>query len=253
MLATAAARVPTLTLRAAVQMFVAATEMFAGHLGVGLALGRIERRINAGVLVGAALLLDVVLWLLVLIGWESVAIPADFLRTRQLAFAFPFSHGLIAALAWSCAAGVAAWLALPRLQAARGRAATAIAAAVLSHWLLDALVHRPELPLAGAASPLVGFGLWHDLWLALLLEAAIVVAGLWLFIRGSGWPARRSAALAALSLAVLAFTVAGMTIAPAPPSVQALAASSLVTLIVVIALTCWIGRRGPVAGTGAVR
>ncbi|HET7524784.1 MAG TPA: hypothetical protein VFK10_02475 [Burkholderiaceae bacterium] len=219
--------------------------MFAGHLGVGLALGRIERRVNVGVLIGAALLLDLVLWPLVLLKAESVVIPADFAVSRQLHFVFPYSHGLVAALIWSLLAGAFGWLVWPRLQAVRRRAAAILAVAVFSHWLLDVLVHRPELPLAGAASPAVGFGLWHDMPIALALEAAIVVVGLWLFIPGSSLSPRRSIALAALSVVVLVFTVVGMTIAPAPPSVPALAMSSWITLLVVSALACWIARLVP--------
>ena len=46
--------------------------MFAGHVGAAMAIGRAERRVNVGVLIFAAVFLDVVLWLLVLLGWESV-------------------------------------------------------------------------------------------------------------------------------------------------------------------------------------
>ena len=56
--------------------------MFAGHVGAGLAIGSAERRVNVGLFVAAALLLDIVLWLLVLAGCESVAIPSDFARTH---------------------------------------------------------------------------------------------------------------------------------------------------------------------------
>jgi len=219
--------------------------LFAGHVGAGLALARVERRINPGVFVGAALLLDLVLWPFVLLRWESVAIPADFADTRQLLFAFPYSHGLAAALAWSALAGAAGWVALRRLPgAASSRAAIALAAAAFSHWLLDALVHRPELPLAGAASPRVGLGLWDDMMAALLLEAVVAVGGVWLFIAGCAWPRRRAIALVVLGLLVLGFTVVGMTLAPPPPSAHALAVSSWVTLILVTALVWWIGRDG---------
>ena len=68
--------------------------MFAGHVGAGLAIAGAERRLNVGVFIAAALLLDLVLWVFVLLGWESVAIPADFAHTHQAAFVFPYSHGL---------------------------------------------------------------------------------------------------------------------------------------------------------------
>ena len=94
--------------------------MFAGHIGVGLALGRAERRVNVAVFVGAALLLDAILWLLVLAGWESVAIPADFERSRQPVFDFPVSHGLPRALPWSALAAECAFLQSRRHKAGDG-------------------------------------------------------------------------------------------------------------------------------------
>jgi len=216
--------------------------MFAGHIGAALAIARAERRVNVGAFIAAALLLDVVLWLFVCLGWESVFIPVDFAKTHQPEFVFPYSHGLMAGLVWSAAAGVAAFAWSARLRAARWRAATLIAAAVFSHWLLDALVHRAELPVATAASVKVGLGLWQSMPAALALEAAIVVAGLLFFVRGSRLPRGKLLALAALAVVALVFTVLGMTVAPPPPSALAMAGSSLATLVFVCALACWLGR-----------
>jgi hypothetical protein len=63
--------------------------VFAGHIGVALGIARAQRRVNVGVFVAAALLLDLVLWPFILLGWESVRIPADFATTHQADFAFP--------------------------------------------------------------------------------------------------------------------------------------------------------------------
>jgi len=178
----------------------------------------------------------------VLIGWESVAIPADFARAHQAEFVFPYSHGLLASLLWSVAAGAAVLVLYRRLEM-RWRAAAIVALAVFSHWVLDAVVHRPELPLAGPASATVGLGLWNDIPLALLLEAALVASGLYLFVSGSRLGRGRSIALTTLTLLVLAFTVVGMTLAPPPPSARVMAGSSLVTLMAVCTLALWIGRR----------
>lgn len=216
--------------------------MFAGHVGAGLAIARAERRANVGVFVAAALLLDLVLWVLVLLGWESVAIPAHFVSTHQPDFVFPYSHGLVAGLAWSAIAAVAAFALWARTPAARWRVAALVAAAVFSHWLLDALVHQPELPLVGAASAKVGLALWQSMPVALAVETAILVVGLLVFIPGSRLTRGKALALTALTLLILGFTVAGMTIAPAPPSAFAMASSSLATLVVVCALACWLGR-----------
>jgi hypothetical protein len=219
--------------------------MFAGHVGIGLALGRAERQLNVGFFVAAALLLDVVLWSFILLGWEAVVIPADFPSTHQADFMFPYSHGLVAAGLWSLATAALAWLWLGNDARAAWPAAALIAAAVFSHWILDALVHRPEMPVAGADSAKFGLGLWDHMPIALLIEAAIVVLGLALFLRRSNLSRQRSIALVVLTLAILAFTGIGMTLAPPPPSATAMAASSLVTLIVIAALYGWIGRAPP--------
>ena len=215
--------------------------MFAGHVGTALAIGRAERRVNVGVFITAALFLDLVLWTFVLLGWESVTIPANFASTHQPEFAFPYSHGLVAGAIWSAFAGCAAVVWYSDSGAARWRIAFLIAAAVFSHWILDVLVHRPELPLAGAASAKVGLGLWDSMPVALGAEAAFVAVGLGLFLPGSGLSRPRSIGLATLVLVLLAFTVAGMTFAPPPPSAFAMAGSSLLTLLAVCALAWWLG------------
>src|SRR3954465_10981396 len=97
--------------------------MFAGHIGAAMALGRAEGRVNLGAFVFAAIFLDFVLWLFVLLGWESVTIPADFNNTHQPEFVFPYSHGLLASVTWSALAGIATFLWYPRLGHARLRAA----------------------------------------------------------------------------------------------------------------------------------
>ncbi len=80
--------------------------MFAGHIGAAMAIARADRRVNVGVFVFAGVLLDVVLWPLVLLGWESATIPANFRVTYQAEFVFPLSHGLLTSIAWSVLAGM---------------------------------------------------------------------------------------------------------------------------------------------------
>ena len=111
--------------------------MFAGHLGAALAIGRTERRVNVGVFVAAAFLLDVVLWLFVLLGWESVFIPPNFADTHQPELLFLTaiaSPPAFSGQGWRRRSGI---LAYSRRHAAKWRVGTLIAAAVFSHWLLD--------------------------------------------------------------------------------------------------------------------
>ncbi|MBM5812937.1 MAG: hypothetical protein FJ191_13405 [Gammaproteobacteria bacterium] len=216
--------------------------MLAGHLGVALAAGRIEPRINLGILAAAALLLDLLLWLFVLAGWETVVTPADYAVTRQEEFRFPYSHSLVASLLWSAAAAALAWRCGAGSGTARRRMALIIAAVVFSHWLLDALVHRPELPLAGSSSLMIGAGLWNHLPLALAIEAAITLTGLWLLVSAAAFSRGRTAALAATMVVLLVFTIGGMLFAPPPPSAFAMAASSLALLVAACLLLGWLGR-----------
>ena len=215
--------------------------MFAGHVGAAMAIGRAERRVNLGILVFAAVFLDFVLWLLVLLGWESVAIPANFNATHQPEFVFPYSHGLLAAIGWSVLAGAATFVWYPRLNHAKLRAAALVSVAVFSHWLLDALVHAPELPLAGASSAKAGLWLWRNMPDALAVEAFVALAGLYLFVSGASLPRGRKLWLFVLSFLIVSFTMVGMTVAPPPPSVVAMAGSSLVTIVVVSVLAGWLG------------
>lgn len=216
--------------------------MFAGHVGVAMALGSVERRANVGALVTAALFLDFLLWFFILAGVESVQIPPDFVATHQPVFTFPYSHGLLAAMGWSVVAGAGMACGYRPLHAARFRCAWLFAAAVMSHWLLDALVHRAELPLAGASSPHAGLALWDSMGLALTVEASLLLAGLAVFLRGSSLPRGRSVALATFCVLMLALTIAGMTVAPPPPSAQAMAGSSFATLVLTCVLLGWLGR-----------
>ena len=78
---------------------------------------------------------------------------------------------------------------------------------------------------------------------ALTLEAIIALAGLYLFLSGANLSRARKLGLTVLFLVILVFTVVGMTIAPPPPSIVAMAASSLVTIVAVCALASWLGRR----------
>jgi len=216
--------------------------MLAGHIGVALAIGGAQRQINAGIFVAAALWLDAVLWVLVLLGWESARIAADYGTTHHIDFVFPYSHGLVASLLWSALAGAAALLGSRRARASAWRGAVLMAAAVFSHWLLDALVHVPELPLLGDASPKVGLGLWHNMPLALLIEGLFVGVGLWLFLPGASASRARKSGMAVVCIVIYGFTVFGMTWAPAPPSSAALAAGSLVTLLLISAVAGWLAK-----------
>ena len=103
--------------------------MGIGHVAIGLGLKCADRRINAGWLIFAALLPDFLLGWFVLDGLEGYTEPNDYAGAHYLLFTFPWSHGLLADVAWAAIAGVVTW-GLARCR----KAAVVMAAAVLSHF-----------------------------------------------------------------------------------------------------------------------
>lgn len=153
--------------------------MFIGHYGVAMAAKRAAPACSLGTLIFAAQLLDVIWPIFLLLGWEHVRIAPGITKTSPLDFQdYPISHSLLAAVAWSMLAALG-YLFLRRYV----RGAVVIALAVLSHWLLDYLVHRPDLPLWPYGAK-VGLGLWNS-WIATVgLEVLFFGAGLLLYLRG---------------------------------------------------------------------
>src|SRR5262245_28014615 len=124
--------------------------MFAGHLAAGLVLKKVERRLNLGWLFFATLFHDFLLGILVLLGLEQVHIPSNFAQTHYLTFTFPYSHGLAASIFWSLLGFGITYALLPRWSSSeRKRAGLAISLVVFSHFILDWMVHIPEIPLLG--------------------------------------------------------------------------------------------------------
>jgi hypothetical protein len=218
--------------------------MFVGHVATGLALKRVGRDVNAGVLVLGAQALDVLLWAFVLLGLEQMVVPPDFAQRHYLTFVFPYSHGLAASVGWATLAFGLVWLIWSR--PSRGRAATAVALAVFSHFPLDAAVHVPELPLLGQASLHVGTGLWRDhMGAALALELTLAAAATAVYLQASRLRGGRRIGMLALVAGVAAITVAWNTLptAPAPPHVAA--AQAFAVVAVVSSLAALLDRRAP--------
>lgn len=216
--------------------------MWAGHLGAALALKRGNRDVNLGVLFLATQLADVVLWILVLAGVEHVTVPADYAHRHYFLFDFPYSHSLPATAAWCLVTFVVTAALGPRIGVGvrRFRAGGILAAAVFSHFFLDVLVH-PAQPLPNGNST-IGIGLWDAMPIALALELGIVALGWRLFVRGNVLSRKRTRGLAGMVAIVSVLTVVGMTVAPAPTSLTAVAITSLVSALVVSAIAWRIDR-----------
>lgn len=218
--------------------------MFAGHLAAGLALKKAEPRANLGILFFAALFLDFLLGLFILGGIEQVHTPANFADIHYLMFTFPYSHGLLASLLWSLLAFLIVQQLWRTKDAQKWPVGLVIALAVFSHFLLDWLVHAPELPLLGEASPKLGLGLWNHLALALTLETGLVIVGLALYFQAVK-PTRRvtQVGLVVLMLLVTSATVAGQAFSNTPPPPTGAALSWIIQPILLGGVAYWLDRQ----------
>ena len=151
----------------------------------------------------------------------------------------PYTHSLLAALLWSLAAAVVC----RRIFRWPGWSIAAwLGAAVLSHWFLDWLVHRPDLPLYDDTAK-AGLGLWNFVGLSLALEAFVLAAGLWFYVRRTR-ALSTAGRYAPLVFAALMFALqAGMLFAPLPPSPAAVAGTGLVSYVAFAAVALWIDRQ----------
>lgn len=192
-------------------------------------------KVQLGALFAAAMLLDIVLWLFVILKLEGAVVPPDFETRHALAFNFPWSHSLAGALVLSAAAACAwAWW------KGGGRVLAfipaVIAATVFSHWVLDFLVHPPEMPLWGPGAPSVGLAIGQPL--ALYLELAVAATGLAIFLlRVPLSPARRGAVVGIVLLATCLTVFGAYTISPPPDMLTLATVSLLVIFLIVIAAT----------------
>src|SRR5262249_7898883 len=125
-------------------------------------------------LVMAALLSDFLLGIFAAIGLEHATIPSDYTTRHYLLFTFPYSHGLLALIVWAAVFG---FLVSREYAADPKQIGVVVALVVLSHFVLDGLVHVASLPLAGENSPKFGFGLWNHLPLELGIETVMAVIG----------------------------------------------------------------------------
>lgn len=153
--------------------------MFLGHFGVALGAKTQQPRVSLGTLFLAAQLADLVWPTLLLLGVERVNIVPHATAANVLDFVhYPFTHSLLGEVVGGILLGLIYWLVRRN-----AKGALLVGLLVPSHWLLDLVVHQPDLPLFPGASPLLGWGLWNHLAVTQVVEFALLGAGLWLYVR----------------------------------------------------------------------
>jgi len=174
--------------------------MFIGHYGVAFAAKPARKPVPLWLLFIAVQWLDVVWSVLVMLGIEKLRIAKGFTEANSMdLYYMPYTHGLLGALALSVVFG---GLAVLYLRDRKAATFAVVAGAVFSHWLLDLIVHVPDLPLIGDTMK-VGFGLWRHVWLSLPLELLTLYAGAVVYARYAPSTTRRGDAALWTYVAVL--------------------------------------------------
>lgn len=195
--------------------------MFVGHYGVSFAAKRFAPTTPLWVLFIAVQLLDVFWAPFILLGIEKVRIVPGITASNPLdLYYMPYTHSLLAAILWS--GGALLVYRLSPAQGLGGKAASVVAGAVFSHWLLDFLVHRPDLPLYDNSAK-VGLGLWNVPAAAFALEAALLFGGMWLYLRTTAISRVPMMVFGLVMLAIQAYVFFG----PPPVSDDAAALTAL--------------------------
>jgi hypothetical protein len=211
--------------------------MVVGHYAVAMGAKTFAPRTSLGTLVAAGAFLDLVWPVLVLAGIEVVTVTPGATAANPLTFvSYPWSHSLLTSIVWGAAFAAAYF-------AARRYAAGAIALGILvvSHCVLDAIVHVPDLPLTPWADARIGLGVWNSLPLSLTIELALFALGAGVYFRATT-PRDRAGSWGLAGMILLMLVIyAGAVFGPPPPNASTVAWSDMGQWLIV-ALAAWVDR-----------
>jgi membrane-bound metal-dependent hydrolase YbcI (DUF457 family) len=212
--------------------------VFIGHFAVAFATKRVAPRVSLGTLVVAACFLDVVWPVLVLLGVERFRIVPGFTAVNPFDFVhYPWSHSLLMTFAWSLL------LALAYLGMKGDRAgAVWVGVAVASHWVLDFVSHRPDLPLYPGGDARLGLSLWQSLPATFAVEGLMFAAGIAIYVRATkGRDRTGTIAWWAFVALLVALYVPGPW-SPPPPSENAVAVVGILAMAIFGPWAYWVDR-----------
>src|SRR5262252_8685738 len=204
--------------------------MFIGHFGLGFGAKRAAPAVSLGTLFIACQFADLLWPILVLLGYERVEIqPGATVMTPLNFISYPYSHSLIALCVWGAMFGIAYLL----VRRGRIEAAATIALLVVSHWLLDYITHRPDMPLTLSGSTRVGLGLWNSIAGTFVVEGAIFAVGIALYLRATTARDRVGAWSFWSLIAFLVVVHLASIFGPPPPTASAVAWSAQAMWLIV--------------------
>jgi hypothetical protein len=221
--------------------------VFIGHYALAFASKRLAPAVSLGALFLACQWADLLWPMLVMAGVEHFTIRPGSTAVTPLDFQYyPYSHSLLALVVW----GAAFALIYRSLRGSSLRGAIVLSALVVSHWVLDVIVHRPDLPLAPATGLRLGLGLWNSIPATLAVEFGLYAVGVWLYWRTTEARDRVGSIGFWALVAFLAVIEIANVLGPPPPSVGAVTVSAQ-AMWLLVAWGYWVDRhRKPVATAG---
>ena len=218
--------------------------MFIGHYGVALAAKKVDKNISLGLLFFATQFVDILFFVLILMGIERMSIVPGITAANPLDFTYyPYSHSLTASLLWAGLFFVVFKITSSISGSRNNRIALVVAAIVLSHFFLDVIVHRPDLPLFGDDSYKLGLGLWNYVISSSLIEILILVAGLWLYLKSTKsitFGGKYGMIIFAVFLIMMQMASLFM---PPPPDIRGFAIFGLVYQLMMVGVVSWLDRK----------
>lgn len=212
--------------------------MFIGHFAVGFGAKRFAPAVSLGTLFLACQFSDLLWPVLVLAGIERVTVEPGATVVTPLRFlSYPFSHSLMAATAWGM---LVAWV-YTWLRKSRPSAGVVLAFVVVSHWVLDAVSHAPDMPVLFSSPMRVGLGLWNSLPATMLVEGGLFAAGVAIYVRATRAVDRTGTTALWALVAFLIVVYAANLFGPPPPSGETAAWGAL-AMWLLVAWGYWIDR-----------
>ena len=191
--------------------------MFLGHFGLGLAGKRVAPAVSLGTLFLAVQWADLLFFILALVGIEHFRIAPGATRVTPVDFFdYPISHSLAWLIVWGIGVGGLYFV----FRKSR-LGAFLLAAGVVSHWFLDAFVHRPDMPVL-PAGPKVGMGLWNSPVATVIAEAIVFGGGILVYLKTTHASDRTGRWAFWALIVFLAATWVGSLLGPPPPNERAM-------------------------------
>jgi hypothetical protein len=212
--------------------------MFVGHYAVGFVAKRIEPKLSLFSLLTAAMLADILYSIFLIAGVEHVAISPGVTRVNALnLYDFPISHSLLTDVIWA-----ALFAGIFFLRSRSARAAWIIGAAVLSHWFLDFISHRPDMPLAPGLHKYFGLALWNSIAATAVVEGSMWLAAIILYVRATRAKGRAGSYGLWIPIVLLTLLWLSSLKGAPPPSVGFIKIVNVVLISLSLAWTHWMDR-----------